>query len=373
MRREAPVYYDEASDVWGVTRHEDVLAIEKDPVTFSSRRAPRPHGDPLPMMIAMDDPAHHRRRSLVSRGFTPKRVADHETTVRRLCTTIIDAVCERGTCDFVWDVAAPLPLMLIADLLGFEPERHADLLRWSDDMLRATTTDVRPEVAREALTAMLGFREYQLQVIAERRAEPRDDLISVLCHAVVDGERLDDESIVQETLLILIGGDETTRHVISGGMQALLDQRDQVELLRSDPELIPVAVEELLRWVSPVKNMARTATRDVVVRDQLVGEGDQVILFYPSANRDEAVFHDPQVLDVRRHPNPHIAFGFGRHFCMGASLARLELRVMFEEVLRRLPDLDLEGHEPLRYRESNFVSGLEAMPVRFTPSPRESR
>ncbi len=377
MRAESPVHYDEASRVWGIACYDDVLAIEKDPATFSSRRAPRPHGDPLPMMIAMDDPAHQRRRSLVSRGFTPRRIADHEATVRELCTTILDAVRERGRCDFVWDVAAPLPLLLIADMLGFDPDTHDDLLRWSDDLLRwsddllrATTAAPPPEVAHAALEAMLGFRRCQLEVIAQRRAEPRDDLISTLCHATVDGEQLDDESIVQETLLILIGSDETTRHVISGGMRALLDEPDQLAGLRAHPEGWPTAVEELLRWVSPVKNMARAATRDVEVRGQQLHEGDQLILFYPSANRDEAAFEDPQRLDVGRGPNPHLAFGFGPHFCLGASLARLELRVMFEEATRRLPDLELVDPDALVWRESNFVSGLEAMPVRFTPTEK---
>ncbi len=373
MRAEAPVYYDQRSRVWGIARYHDVLRIEKDPVTFSSRRAPRPHGDPLPMMIAMDNPEHQRRRSLVSRGFTPKRIAGHEAKVRQLCTTILDAVCERGECDFVWDVAAPLPLLLIADMLGFESHTHDDLLRWSDDLLRATTVRPSPEVARTALEAMLGFRQCQLEVIAQRRAEPRDDLISTLCHATVDGERLDDESIVQETLLILIGGDETTRHVISGGMLALLDQPDQLDEVRAHPEQWPTAVEELLRWVSPVKNMARTATCDVEVGGQRLHEGDQLILFYPSANRDEAVFDDPQRLDLSRDPNPHLAFGFGPHFCMGAALARLELRVMFAEAVRRLPDLLVSDPDALEYRQSNFVSGLESMPVRFTPTQRQGR
>jgi cholest-4-en-3-one 26-monooxygenase len=373
MRAEAPVYYDERSRVWGIARYDDVLRIEKDPVTFSNRRAPRPHGDPLPMMIAMDNPDHQRRRSLVSRGFTPRRIADHEAKVRELSTTILDAVCEQGECDFVWDVAAPLPLLLIADMLGFERHTHDDLLRWSDDLLRATTVRPSPEVARTALEAMLGFRQCQLEVIAQRRAEPRDDLITTLCHATVDGEQLDDESIVQETLLILIGGDETTRHVISGGMLALLDQPDQLDQMRDHPEQWPTAVEELLRWVSPVKNMARTATCDVEVRGQQLAEGDQLILFYPSANRDEAVFDEPQRLDVGRDPNPHLAFGFGPHFCMGAALARLELRVMFAEAVRRLPDLSVRDAAALAYRESNFVGGLESMPVRFTPTPRQAR
>jgi cytochrome P450 family 142 subfamily A polypeptide 1 len=372
MRREAPVFWDARSEVWGVARYDDVLAIEKDPQTFSSHRAPRPHGTPLPMMISMDNPQHQRRRSLVNRGFTPRRIADHETNVRELCRTILNAICERGECDFVWDVAAPLPLLLIADMLGFEKEMHADLLRWSDDLIRGTTIDPTPEVARTAFEAMLGFREYQLGVIAARRQEPRQDLISALCAATVDGEHLDDESIVQESLLILIGGDETTRHVISGGMLALLDEPRQLDDLRHGRVDVTVAVEELLRWVSPVKNMARTVMRDVDVRDQKMHEGDQLVLFYPSANRDEEIFADGGTLDIRRQPNPHIAFGFGPHFCLGAALARLELRVMFEEAIRRLPALELVGGD-LPYRESNFISGLEAMPVRFTPtSPEEA-
>jgi cytochrome P450 family 142 subfamily A polypeptide 1 len=370
MRREAPVYHDEITDVWGISRYDDVLAIEKDPTTFSSRRAPRPHGYALPMMISMDNPEHQRRRSLVSRGFTPRRVAQHEATVERLTAEILDAVCERGACDFVWDVAARLPLLLIADLLGFEPELHDDLLEWSDDLVRATDANMTPEIATRGANAMNAFRECQLDVIAQRRAAPRDDLISTLCQATLDGEVLDDESILNETLLILIGGDETTRHVITEGMLALLDHPEQAALLVDDDRL-SVGVEELLRWVSPVKNMARTATRDVELRGELLREGDQLILFYPSANRDEDVFADAGRLDVRRDPNPHLAFGFGPHFCLGASLARLELKVMFREVLRRLPDLRLASADPLPYRHSNFITGPEAMPVEFTPTERE--
>ena len=368
MREHAPVYYDEKNDVWAITRYRDVLEIEKDPATFSSRRSPRPHGDPLPMMISMDNPQHQRRRSLVNRGFTPRRVAEKEPTIRRLCTEIIDRVREQGSFDFVWDIAAPLPLLLIADMLGFEPESYDDLLRWSDDLIRGTTVD--DETARvKAMEAGLAFREYQLRVIADRRAKPpQPDLVSTLCHAELDGERLDDESLIQETLLILIGGDETTRHIISCGMLALLDHPEQRDLLRHDPATIETGVEELLRWVTPIKNMSRTATRDVEIRGRQLREGDQLILLYPSANRDEDVFADPFRLDVTRDPNPHLAFGFGPHFCLGASLARLELKVMFSELLRRLPDLELASGEPLPYRSSNFIVGPEAMPVQFTPT-----
>ena len=364
MRREAPVYYDEAADVWGITRYDDVLAIEKDPIGFSSTGAPRPHLTAFPMMISMDDPEHRQRRGLIHRGFTPRRVAAMEPAIAARCRRIVDGVADRGSCDIVWDLAAPLPLLVIADLLGFPEQHHADLLRWSDDMLRATTADPTPEQAVVAAEAMEGFRELQLEVIASRRARPGDDLISVLCSAEVDGHRLDDESIVAEALLLLIGGDETSRHVISGGLLALVEHPEQLARLRSVPDALPVAVEELLRWVSPVKNMSRLVTTDVELRGQCLAAGDHVILLYPSANRDEAVFADAATLDVRRDPNPHLAFGFGPHFCLGASLARLELRCMFAEVLARLHDLEVVG--AAQRRPSNFVSGLESLPVTFT-------
>jgi cholest-4-en-3-one 26-monooxygenase len=366
MREHAPAYWDAKNKVWALTRYHDVLAVEKDPATFSSFTAPRPHGYHLPMMISMDAPEHSHRRKLVSRGFTPRRVRDHEATIRRICTDIIDKVAPKGECDFVWDIAAPLPLLLIADMLGFPPESYDDLLRWSDDLIRATTIDPTPEVEQAGLDAMLGFREFQLGVIADRRARPQEDLVTVLCEAEIDGERLDDESIIQESLLILIGGDETSRHVMTDGMLTLLAHPDQMAVLRDDPSAVEVGVEELLRWVSPIKNMSRTVTREIAMHGQTMHEGDQVILMYPSANRDSTVFDDPDRFDVRRDPNPHLAFGFGPHFCMGASLARLELKVMFTELLHRLPDLHLAG-DPFPRRSSNFISGPETMPVAFTP------
>jgi cytochrome P450 family 142 subfamily A polypeptide 1 len=368
MREHAPAYWDARNNVWALTRYHDVLRVEKDPKTFSSHRAPRPHGDHLPMMISMDDPEHSRRRKLVSRGFTPRRVRDHERTIRRICTEIIDRVAPKGACDFVWDIAAPLPLLLIADMLGFPPDAYDDLLRWSDDLIRATTVDPSPEVAQAGFDAMLEFREFQIGVIADRRSKPpQDDLVSILCYSEIDGERLDDESIISESLLILIGGDETSRHVMTDGMLALLAHPDQLAILRDDPSTIEVGVEELLRWVSPIKNMARTVTREVELHGETLRAGAQVMLMYPAANRDPEVFDDPARFDVRRNPNPHLAFGFGPHFCMGASLARLELKVMFGELLRRLPDLHLAG-DPLPRRESNFISGPEAMPIAFTPA-----
>jgi cholest-4-en-3-one 26-monooxygenase len=371
MREHAPAYYDPSSDTWAITRYHDILAVEKDPKTFSSFRSPRPHGTPLPMMISMDDPDHQRRRSIVNRGFTPKRVRAKESEIQTICDHIIDRICERGSCDFVWDIAAPLPLLLIGDMLGFPREAYDDLLRWSDDLIRGTTvTD--PEAAEKAMMAAIEFREFQLHVIADRRSKPPGrDLVSVLCHADIDGERLDDESLVQESLLILIGGDETTRHVITGGMLALLEHPGERAKLLADRSTLVTGVEEMLRWVTPIKNMSRTATRDVEVSGQMIGVGEQLILLYPSANRDESVFEDPFRFDVERHPNPHIAFGFGTHFCLGASLARLELNVMFDRLLERLPDIELaDPSTPLPWRNSNFITGPEAMPVSFTPSPR---
>jgi len=371
LRAEAPVFYDPASAVWGISRYQDILAIERDPETFSSRTAPRPHGQSLPMMISMDDPAHQRRRSLVNRGFTPKRVSDREGELGDICRLIIDDICERGACDFVWDVAARLPLMVIAGMLGLD-EMQEELLRWSEELMRPTPAEPDLVAMQVAQKAIEEFRESQLKVIADRRRHPRQDLMTILCEAEIDGERLDDESIVQETLLILIGGDETTRHVISGGMLALLGEPEQLAALQDGSADLALAVEEMIRWTSPIQNMARTATRDLEFQGQALREGDQVILFYPSANRDESVFADPQRFDIHRRPNPHIAFGFGRHFCLGASLARLELNVVFRELFRRLPDIHLASEEPLPRRASNFVSGLEAMPIEFTPTTRRS-
>ena len=364
MRANAPVYWD--GHAWGITRYADLKAISKDPITFCNGQGIRADADPMQMMIDMDDPEHFRRRKLVNKGYTPRRVREREDEVRAACTDIIDAVCERGECDFVTDIAAWLPLIMIGNDLGVRPEDRPQLLAWSDAMLSALTGD--PEALEPATMAFIGYTDYANAVIADRTANPKDDLMSVLCHAEVDGDRLDHQAIIDESLLILIGGDETTRHVISGGAYQLLANRDQWDRLQDDRELLPTALEEMLRWVSPIKNMNRTATADAVVNGQQIREGDNVLLLYPSANRDEEVFDDPFRFDVARTPNDHVAFGFGTHFCLGNSLARLELRVMFEELLDRLPDLELVGGDEPGYRAANFVSGYEHMPVRFTPT-----
>ena len=318
-------------------------------------------------MIDMDDPEHARRRKLVSSGFTPRRVRESEDKVRRVCDAIIDDVCERGECDLVSEIAAPLPMHMIGDMLGFAQDDHENLLRWSDDLLGAL--DGKPGAQERATDVFVQFIEYLTDVITHRRTtETRDDLIGTLVRAIVDDGRLDDEELIFESLLILIGGDETTRHVLTGGAYQLLADPALRDALVDEPTGIPLAVEEMLCWVSPIKNMARTVTRDTELRGRELAEGDKLILLYPSANRDVEVFDDPFRFDIFRSPNDHVAFGFGPHFCMGASFAHIELRVMFEQLLERLPDLRLVDPGEPAYRVSNFISGYESMPVEFTPT-----
>jgi cholest-4-en-3-one 26-monooxygenase len=362
MRANAPVYWD--GQAWALTRYDDLKHASSDPATFSNAGGIRAESPPVAMMIDMDDPDHLRRRKLVNRGYTPRRVRDREEEVRSTCTAILDRLDGRDTCDLVWDIAAPLPLAMIANDLGVDESDRQQVLEWSDAMLRALTGD--PDILERAAAAFGEYVTYAAGVIESRRAKPTDDLMSVLCHAEVEGERLTDDEIVHEALLILIGGDETTRHVISGGAYQLLLDRSRWERLRADAALLATAVEEMLRWVSPIKNMNRTATRDIELAGQTIAEGDNVLLLYPSANRDESVFEKPFDFDIGRTPNEHVAFGFGTHFCLGNSLARLELRVMFEELLRRFPDIALVSAEEPAHRPANFISGYETLPVRLT-------
>jgi len=369
MRENAPVYFDENSGLWGIASYSALLAMEKDAATFSNAGGSRPAGNPVPMMIDMDDPEHWKRRKLVNKGFTPRRVRDTEQQIRDVCDAIIDQVCERGECDFVHDIAAPLPMILIGDMLGVAPEDRGDLLRWSDDMVGSLSGDASEEAVLRSMQAMMGYTEFCTHAIEQRRTKPTDDLMSVLVHAEVDGDRLSSDDVLYESLLILIGGDETTRHVISGGIEQLLLHPDQRRLLIDDPSKITVAVEEMLRWVSPIKNMCRTVAHDTEFMGQEMTAGQQCVLLFESANFDETRFEDPFRFDVERHPNEHLAFGFGTHYCLGQALARLELKIMFEQLLERLPDLELAADPAsLPRRRANFITGLEAMPVRFSPS-----
>ena len=371
IRHHDPVYFDADAGVWGISRYDHIKEIESDPATFSNAGGIRPETGPIPMMIDMDDPEHRMRRKLVARGFTPNRVREQEPAIHTLVHDLIDEVCERGECDFVWDLAAWIPLIMIGDALGVEPEDRAALMRWSDDLLRGLGTEDL-ELLIAAGEAFNGYNDYAQGVIEDRRGCPRDDLMSILVHAEVDGDRLDDDSILHESLLILIGGDETTRHVMSGGAYQLMRHPDQWQRMLADRALVIPAVEEMLRWVTPIKNMARTATKTVDFHGKEVQAGQKLLMLYPSANRDEDQFADPHTFDIERAPNEHVAFGFGTHFCLGSSLARLELRALFNVLLDRLPDIHLVDPAEPAHRAANFVSGYEGMKVAFTPTARRS-
>ncbi|HYC53500.1 MAG TPA: cytochrome P450 [Candidatus Binatia bacterium] len=365
LREHDPVHFDEAGKVWAITRYDDVLAVSRQPEVFRNDGGIRPDAPSFPFMINLNDPLHRKRRGLVNKGFTLRRVQEREPRIRQICIDRIDRMRAREQFDFVMDLAAWLPLIVIGDMLGVEPDRYDDVLRWSDDMVKGSgTTD--PQVFATSEAAFTEFLEHSYGVLNDRRQRPLEpDLFSILAHAEIDGERLEDAEIVAESLLILIGGDETTRHVLSGGMYELLRQPHAWKTLQESPSAIATAVEEMLRWVTPIKNMARTVARATEMRGKTLREGDKLVLLYPSANRDEAVFEHPQRFDIARTPNEHLAFGFGAHYCLGASLARLELNVFFQEAAQHLAGLELVSDEPPPRRHSNFISGIEHMPVRW--------
>ena len=389
LRREAPVHWTEGGmrgayrlpGFWSITRYDDLIAISRDPVTFISSKGitmmvdpenPTPSSGLGKMLITMDPPRHVRLRRLVNKGFTPRAVGLLEPHVRGIVTEIIDAVAPSGACDFVTDIAAKLPVAVICEMMGVPREDWQKMFDLTNRVLGADDPEYQEEGADAVETANQGQREmfgYFGRLLAQRRSASggqHEDLMSVLVDAEVDGERLTDEEILFFSYLLILAGNETTRNATSGGMLALVEHPDQRDRLLADPSLLPSAIEEMLRWTSPVMHMARHATRDVEMRGQTIRAGEKVLLWYPSANRDENVFPDPDRFDVARQPNEHVAFGIGEHFCLGAGLARLELRVMFEELLRRLPDIELAG--PVERLRSTFIGGIKHMPVRFTPA-----
>lgn len=386
LRAENPVAWNAGTEwfpgFWSITKYEDVRQISRDPAGFSSAKGitmmvnpdnPGPAAGAGKMLITMDPPRHVRLRRLVNKGFTPRMVAQLEPHIRALTGEIIDEVAPRGSCDFVTDVAAQLPLAVICTMMGLPREDWELMFALTNKVLGASDPEYQTEDGGEEAAALSGHREmfiYFARQVAARRRERRDDLVSVLTGAEIDGEQLSDEEILYFCYLLILAGNETTRNAISGGLLALLEHPTEFARLRADPALLPTAVEEILRWSSPVMHMARIATRDVELRGQQIRAGEKVLLWYPSANRDEEVFPEADRFDVGRTPNDHIAFGLGEHFCLGAGLARLELRVMFETLLRRLPDLTLAGEvERLR---SSFIGGIKHMPVRFTAQQPEA-
>ncbi len=371
MRAHEPVFRDRNGQA-AAASHAAVLDAERNPELFSSAGGIRPDQPGMPYMIDMDDPAHLLRRKLVNAGFTRKRVMDRLGAIEALCDTLIDAVCEKGEADFVRDIAAPLPMAVIGDMLGVLPQERELLLKWSDDLVGGLSSHLDEASMQKVMETFAAYTAFTMEVIADRRANARDDLFSVLVNSEVEGRRMSDDEIVFETLLILIGGDETTRHTLSGGTEQLLRHQDQWARLVADADKLPGAIEEMLRWTSPVKNMCRTLTADTEFHGAQLRKDEKIMLMFESANFDEDVFDNAESFDIHRHPNNHVAFGFGTHFCLGNQLARLELKIMLEKVLRRLPDLRLADESRLPLRPANFVSGLEAMPVVFTPTKRVS-
>jgi cholest-4-en-3-one 26-monooxygenase len=376
LRREAPIYFHPETDqagFWCITRFDDLHQISQTHQVFSSVWGITLHegteeslAQQRMMMLQMDPPRHTRLRLIVNKGFTPRMIGRLHDRVREVARDIVNGIAERGECDFVVDVAAELPLQVIAELMGVpQSDRHM-LFEWSNRMIGSEDPEYAV-AAEEAQTAAIEMFGYANELALHKRANPSDDIISVLLQAEVDGERLNDIEFDLFFELLAVAGNETTRNLISHGMLALIEHPDQRKLLLDDPELLDSTVEEMLRWASPVMYMRRTARSDYEIRGETIREGDKVALWYIAANHDPNVFEDPHRFDITRSPNEHEAFGGGGpHFCLGSHLAKLEIKVMFEEVLARIPNMELAG-EVQRLR-SNFINGIKHLPVSFSPA-----
>jgi cholest-4-en-3-one 26-monooxygenase len=385
LREHEPVYWQPASSrpapglpnapvqrgFWLITGYHDLQALSRDQARFSSERGTSIVRDldeatvaQLRLwMINQDHPRHTRLRKLVNAGFTPRMIQRMEAHIRELTRGVIDRVARRGECDFVSEVAAELPLLVIAELVGAPASDRAQLFTWSNRLIGFEDPELG--ASGEQRDTLLEMFEYAGSLAKLRRDEPREDLTSVLVHAEVDGEKLDELGFNMFFVLLILAGNETTRNAISGGMLALAEHPEEKRRLLADRTLLPRATDEILRFVSPVITMRRTATCDVELHGRAIRENDKVVLCYPAANRDPRVFAAPDRFDVTRSPNPHVAFGYGPHYCLGANLARMEIACMLDEVLRRLPDLEVSG--PPRRLRSTVVNSLKALPVRFTP------
>ncbi len=370
LRANDPVHRHPEPDgpgFWALTRHDDIRQVSRNHGVFSNEPtimiadAAAAPAMPDKMMLMCDPPHHTQLRRLVSHAFTPKAARALAPRIRTIAREIIDAVIARGECDLVADVAGELPSFVIAEMLGL-PRDDGRMLYKLTETLHSTT-----EAAGQAAQAAAGLEmfTYSAQVVAEKRARPRDDLASLLLHTELDGRRLTDMEFHLFFMLLVDAGGDTTRNLVAGGMLALLERPDQLALLREDlGARLPTAREELLRFTSPVVYMRRTALADAEIAGQPIREGDKVVLYYGSANRDPSAFERPEELDVLRSPNRHVAFGAtGAHFCLGAQIARVEIDAMLREILTRLDDLELAA-EP-EWLPSNFISGPRHMPVRF--------
>jgi cholest-4-en-3-one 26-monooxygenase len=379
LRREAPVSFHEERDAagfWSIVRYDDLHTVSHEWEVFSSEWGITLH-EPMSeeqleqqrmMMLTMDPPRHTKLRLLVNKGFTPRMIGTLHDNIRAVTTRIVDEIVERGECDFVVDVAAELPLQVIAEMMGVPQSDRHRLFEWSNRMIGSD--DPEYAVSNEvATTAAMEMFAYANDLATHKRANPGDDIISVLLEAEVDGERLTDIEFDLFFELLAVAGNETTRNLISHGMLALIENPEQRALLLDEPDRLPAAVEEMLRFASPVMYMRRTARTDFELDGQKIREGEKVALWYIAANHDPDVFPDPHRFDITRDPNEHEAFGGGGpHFCLGTHLAKLEIKVMFEELLARVPDMELAG--PVERLRSNFINGIKHMPVRFAASGR---
>jgi len=375
LRQNDPVWWNPSqfgSGFWVLSRYKDIWDVSLDQKTFSSARQGAIQRDwdqdqlepQKELLINQDPPRHTKYRRLVNMGFSPKMVNKLTEHIYELADHIIDNIAARGECDFVTHVAAELPLQVIVEMIGVPLTDRQLVFDWSNKMLAYDDPEYQesPETPHIASAEMF---MYSHELAMKRQAAPKDDLMSVLLEAEVDGEKLSVAEINTFFLLLSVAGNETTRNTISGGMLALIEHPEERARLMADRSLLDAAVEEIIRWVSPVMAFRRTATRDVVLAGREIREGDSVSLWYGSANRDETMFENPDRFDVGRTPNEPLGFGIGPHFCLGANLARLEIRIMFERLLERLPDIRLAG--PVQRLRSNFINGIKHMPVRFTP------
>jgi cytochrome P450 len=378
LRRRAPVAWHPYKDGPGflaLTGYDEVLSVSRDSATWSSQSAgvffdvPGP-GDEFQlalMMLTMDPPRHTKLRSLVSKGFTPRQVARLNDHVAAMARQIVDDVAERGECDFVNDVAGALPSYVIAELLGIPLEDGRRLYALTETMNSGAVGDAGEQ--SHAVDAQMQMFQYGTELAARKRAVPGDDIATALLEAEVDGERLTDLEFNMFFLLLINAGGDTTRNLVAAGILALMENPGQQARLAADPSLLPTAIEEMLRYTSPVTVFVRTATKDTELRSIPVKAGERAAMFYPSANRDETRFDNPDRFDIGRAPNPHLAFGGGgTHFCLGANLARVEAAAIIPEVLSRMNDLELAG--PVERTRSNLINGIHSMPVRFTPARR---
>jgi cytochrome P450 len=377
LRLRAPVAWHPYKDGPGflaLTGYDEVLAVSRDSVTWSSETDGVHFDVPGPddlaetrgvMMITMDPPRHTALRQLVNKGFTPRRVAKLNERIADMARDLVDRIIEKGQCDFVNDVAGALPSYVIAGMLGIPLEDGYRLYELTEIMNSGVPGDHNPR-ATEAGAQMFA---YAGELAARKRAQPGDDIATSLVHAEVDGQRLTDMEFIMFFVLLLVAGGDTTRNLVAGGVRMLIEHPEERAKLEAGPSLLPTAIEEMLRYVSPVNVFVRTATKDTELRGVRVKKGDRAAMFYPSANRDETQFADPDRFDVSRTPNPHVAFGGGgTHFCLGANLARVEATALVSEVLSRMKNLELAGR--VERTPSTLINSIHSMPVRFTPARR---